>query len=91
MLSNQAVFITSKGLLGLGPLSVKPGQEVWALAGSDFPFILEPLAGVKSWDDKAEGSEYSLVADCFVRGIMMGEAMKEKSISSRKVRSIRVL
>lgn len=91
MLSNQAVFITSKGLLGLGPLSVKPGQEVWVLTGSDFPFILEPLAGVKSWDDKAEGSDYSLVADCFVRGIMMGEAMKEESISSRKVRSIRVL
>lgn len=91
ILSNQAVFITSKGLLGLGPLSVKPGQEVWALAGSDFPFILEPLAGMKPWDNKAQWSEYSLVADCFVRGIMMGEVIKEESISSQEVRSIRVL
>lgn len=91
ILPNQAVFITRSGLLGLGPLTTKPGQEVWVLAHSKFPFILAPLAQEAGAGESsgANNDKYSMVGNCFVRGIMMGEALQRSGTS--KQRDIRVL
>ena len=36
-------FTTSDGLLGFGPATMLPGDEIWVLFGSKVPFILRPL------------------------------------------------
>lgn len=98
VLPNQAVFITRSGFFGLGPLTTKPGQDVWVLAHSKFPFIMAPLAQEAESGDSsgADSDEYSMVGDCFVRGIMMGEALQRSSTSEQRSstseqRNIRVL
>ncbi|CAN8104890.1 unnamed protein product [Discula destructiva] len=84
MLSQQALFITQKGLVGIGPVNAEPGQEVWVLSRSKFPFILAPSAKPDPVVSPSNHEEYTLVADCFVRGIMMGEAVTTDSIAEKR-------
>lgn len=60
------LFRTSKGYLGLGPEILKPGDVVAVIFGAKVPFILRP-----------EGDHYLLLGDCYVHGIMKGEAVEE--------------
>lgn len=53
----------SHGHLGLGPLSMKEGDEIYVLPGSRTPFVLRPTTTKK----------YQLIGDCFVHGAMDGE------------------
>lgn len=41
-ISNQTFFLSEKGMLGLGPLDTKTGDEIWVLDGGNVPFILRP-------------------------------------------------
>lgn len=36
----RRLYTTKRGYLGLGPMSLKEGDEVWVLAGSRVPFVL---------------------------------------------------
>ncbi|CAH0057098.1 unnamed protein product [Clonostachys solani] len=64
-------FITSQGYIGQAPQSVgigrSEGDKVVLIAGCHVPFILRP---------QAEG-RYSVVGDCYLHGIMDGEAWDE--------------
>ncbi|CAI6092927.1 unnamed protein product [Clonostachys chloroleuca] len=64
-------FITSQGYIGQAPQSVEIGRDksdkVVLIAGCHVPFILRP---------QAEG-RYSVVGDCYLHGIMDGEAWDE--------------
>lgn len=55
-----------------------PGDKICVLAGGKLPFILRPL--------EPNTSRFKLVSECFVKGIMDGEAMTDPrwSYSSRK-------
>jgi hypothetical protein len=68
----RAFFITEQGKLGLGPVVVSPGDEICILVRGFVPFALRPnprhVAG--SSDTKF------LKGDCYVHGIMNGEAME---------------
>ncbi|KAE8441123.1 hypothetical protein EG329_005835 [Mollisiaceae sp. DMI_Dod_QoI] len=60
----------SKGvLLGIGPESLKKWDEVWVIAGADVPMVLRPRGN----------GEWSLVGECYVHGIMEGEAVHDVS------------
>ena len=72
---NHRFFITQSGLLGLGPVDVAKGDEVFILLGGNMPFILRkknlPL------DVSQASSLHTLVGDAYVHGIMDGEYADE--------------
>jgi Heterokaryon incompatibility protein (HET)/Ankyrin repeats (3 copies) len=61
----RRLFRTKENLLGLGPRSLRVGDELWILGGTIFPFILRPLPS----------GAYNLVGTSYVHGIMHGEAV----------------
>ncbi|UKZ70861.1 uncharacterized protein TrAtP1_011830 [Trichoderma atroviride] len=73
MLRTHILFITDDGRLGLGPRNVRPGQELWIVGGCRIPLILNPLP--KASDKESEVS-VTFHSECFVYGIMSGEALE---------------
>lgn len=73
MLRTQALFITEDGRLGLGPRNVRPGQELWIIGGCRIPVILNPLPKTS---DKESDVNLTFHSECFVYGIMTGEAVE---------------
>jgi hypothetical protein len=60
----RAMFVTSKGFIGLGPWNAQEGDVVSVLFGGCTPFILRKTAGKEL---------YILVGEAYVYGIMGGE------------------
>lgn len=61
----KSLFSTSTGKIGSSSTATRTGDEIWILAGSDFPFILRPL----------QNGHYELISEVYVRGIMNGQAV----------------
>jgi hypothetical protein len=59
------LITTDKGYFGLAPFSAEPGDKVCILYGGAVPFLLRP-----------RGENYLLVGECYVHGIMHGEALE---------------
>jgi hypothetical protein len=64
-LKSRAFFITESGYMGLGPLGIDTGDMVCILRGCNVPFLI-----------RNENNHYILVGECFVWGLMDGEAVK---------------
>ncbi|KAL7896773.1 heterokaryon incompatibility domain-containing protein [Trichoderma sp. SZMC 28014] len=73
MLRTHVLFITDDGRLGMGPRNVRPGQELWIVGGCRIPVILNILP--KASDKESEVS-VTFHSECFVYGIMSGEAVE---------------
>ncbi|KAF2416989.1 hypothetical protein EJ08DRAFT_600272, partial [Tothia fuscella] len=71
------LIITSDGRLGLGPARVQPDDEVWLLPGSRVPFVLRKTSCVTT--SHLTSRTYELVGECYVHGIMHGEACSEEN------------
>lgn len=78
---NQRFFVTTDGLMGMGPQMMKSGDEVWILFGGRVPFILRPRHSAGEPDNG-----YILVGHAFVYGIMDGEAVSSRRAEQRSVR-----
>ena len=63
-LHGKCIFITEKGLIGVGPAAVRLGDEIFILAGGKLPFILGPTS--------FREDHYVLVGDAYVHGLMQG-------------------
>ena len=70
-LYGRRIFLTEDGTAGLGPQAMLPGDMVCVLYGANVPFILR-----RCWDEEKEQRYYLLVGECFVVGIMEGEAVE---------------
>jgi hypothetical protein len=57
-------FITNDGKLGIGPESTQSGDQIVVLDGARSPFILRALEN---------DSDYALLGDAFILGLMRGE------------------
>ncbi|CAG9986683.1 unnamed protein product [Clonostachys byssicola] len=72
-------FITSQGYIGQAPQSVEIGRDkgdkVVLIAGCHVPFILRP---------QVEG-RYSVVGDCYLHGVMDGEAWDEGRVVAMEI------
>ncbi|KAK5726195.1 hypothetical protein LTR17_012910 [Elasticomyces elasticus] len=75
---DQYLFTTQKGYLGLGD-APEADDEIWILEGGRVPFLLRPYP-----DDSDHAGGFSLVGDCYVHGIMDGEATKLSEESSTR-------
>ena len=67
----RVFFKTKKGYLGLGPAEVQKGNHVVVLFGGSVPFILSQ-----------NQDSYHLVGECYTRGIMDGEVLRDVNIES---------
>jgi len=63
-------FFVSKdeGWLGLAPMEAELGDRIALLEGGSVPYILRPKIGKET--------EYELIGDAYVHGIMDGQAWK---------------
>ncbi|KAK1538806.1 D-isomer specific 2-hydroxyacid dehydrogenase [Colletotrichum costaricense] len=69
MLCYQVLFITQENRLGLGSPNLKPEDNVWILSGGNHPFLLRQVS-----KRRGNADLWEFVGDCFVYGIMYGEA-----------------
>ncbi|CAF9912789.1 MAG: hypothetical protein HETSPECPRED_001201 [Heterodermia speciosa] len=67
----QRFFTTHKDYMGLSDLP-QSNDEIWILFGGSVPFILRPYPA-----NSDHAGSYSLIGDCYVHGIMDGEAIEE--------------
>lgn len=61
---HRRFFIAENGYYGLGPHNMQPQDKIAVLFGARVPFILRPF-----------GNRWKLVGECYVNGIMHGEAI----------------
>lgn len=71
---NRRVFSTESGFLGLGPEILQPGDVVCITVAS-VPLVLRPV-----------NKHFLLVGECYVDGIMNGEAMDTTKIQNLEIR-----
>jgi len=68
---HRALFVTSKGHIGLAPWNAMVGDQVCILSGGKTPFLLRR-------DEEATSKRhYSLVGEAYVCGIMDGEGVRD--------------
>jgi len=65
---------TSGGRLGQMPMKVQLGDWICVLHGANVPYVLHPV------DDE----QFKLVGDCYLHGIMDGEAMDMPALKTRE-------
>jgi hypothetical protein len=78
MVEARSFFITQQGYMGVGPRKLEVNDEVWVLFGSRVSFALRKLQDVAESEirDKSD-KRYLSIGECYVHGIMKGEALKE--------------
>ncbi|KIW16866.1 hypothetical protein PV08_04056 [Exophiala spinifera] len=74
---NRRLFMTAGGKLGIGPAGTKRGDYLYLLAGATHPCLLRQV--------KYRLDLYQLVGECYVHGIMNGEATKMAMTSTAPV------
>ncbi len=68
----RRLLLTSSGNIGLAPSRAAPGDLVVVLLGAPVPHVLR----------KRDDGGYTLVGECYVHGIMAGEALAHLDLSS---------
>ncbi|TGJ86809.1 hypothetical protein E0Z10_g1990 [Xylaria hypoxylon] len=63
--TDKRFFITRDGRMGIGPESMKEGDEVAILFGAKVPFVL-----------RRSGPIYILIGECYIAGMMKGEPVE---------------
>lgn len=58
--------MTDDGYYGLGPKTVQQNDMVWFLFGAKIPVVLRAIGG----------GQRVLVGDCYIHGLMDGEAVR---------------
>ncbi|KAH6665380.1 heterokaryon incompatibility protein-domain-containing protein [Halenospora varia] len=83
----RSFFVTSKGIIGLGPRDLQDGDFLCLFAGSKVPCILRQQERSSNEDtqaanvDAATGQtnygKFQLLGECYVHGLMRGELVPE--------------
>lgn len=64
--TDRVLFATTKGLLGLGPKSIRPGDEVWLVQDARMLFTVRPT----------KYGDHTLLGETYAYRCMNGELMK---------------
>jgi hypothetical protein len=82
-LLDRRFAISEKGYFGLVPEETQPGDRICILYGGQTPFILRRVKEVRETLEKGSrdlggnGAIYQLVGECYIHGIMDGEAYSQ--------------
>lgn len=71
----RCLFRTQEQRLGLGLKTVRPGDEIWLLAGGRVPYVLRRL----------QHGKYRFLGEAYVYGIMLGEAWPQDGLSQSQI------
>lgn len=71
----SSIFTTDDGFIGIGPAFVEPGDHVFVVAGASYPLILRTSTTTPL--------RYTYVGECYLAGIMQGEATGQSFASWR--------
>ncbi|KAF2808586.1 uncharacterized protein BDZ99DRAFT_390923 [Mytilinidion resinicola] len=63
---DRRFFLTKDDRMGIGPRTMKEGDIIAVLFGGKVPFVLRPL-----------GTRYRFIGECYVPGLMKGEAVEQ--------------
>jgi hypothetical protein len=75
----RSFFTTQSGRMGLCPRQTRPGDLVVVLYGGNVPYILRPLPGLNSSSGRVDRMPFfKFVGECYVHGMMDGEAIIEQ-------------
>ena len=69
--AGRKLITTAKGYLGLGTSLARKGDAICILRGCSMPVILRPVVDGTRCED---ATRWTLVGECYVHGIMDGEA-----------------
>jgi hypothetical protein len=72
----RVLFCTDTGYMGLGPDSIRVGDEACILEGGKVPYILR----------EADNGHCSLVGECYISGAMHGELVSRDKFNPSKVK-----
>lgn len=75
-----SIFKTSEGHIGLGPKGMANGDIICVLMGYRLPVVLRDV-----------GSGYQLVGDCYIQGLMDGEALKLVEEGKAEISTFRII
>jgi hypothetical protein len=75
---SRSFFISRTGYMGIGPLAVKEGDMICILLGCNIPLLI-----------RKEDDYHVLVGECFVWGLMDGEAMEGRTDDDYKLFCLR--
>ncbi|TVY88090.1 Heterokaryon incompatibility protein 6,OR allele, partial [Lachnellula willkommii] len=70
-ISSRDFFISTSGYMGVGPKALEEGDMICVIPGCNVPLLI-----------RKEGDHHLLVGECFVWGLMDGEAMEGKNVDS---------
>ena len=77
---HRRLYTTSKGYIGLGPLSTQVGDEIWIIYDARMPLALRPQPENNNPPENANQSReverFRLVGETYLHGFMYGEALK---------------
>ncbi|KAK4163359.1 heterokaryon incompatibility protein-domain-containing protein [Cladorrhinum sp. PSN259] len=73
----RRLFTTSMGKNGVGPVSMRRGDQVCIIYGTPTPFIVRKLG-----TGPGQELEYELVGECYIDSFMHGEALENVMASS---------
>ncbi|KAI1387504.1 heterokaryon incompatibility protein-domain-containing protein [Hypoxylon trugodes] len=71
---HRRFFITTENLMGIGPETMEKDDIIVILFGGKVPYVVRELGE----------NEYSFIGECYVPGLMFGEAVKQWRESGRK-------
>lgn len=77
-ISNGRFCASKRGFAGLVPHQAKVGDQICIFHGGAVPFVLRK--------NKAQENCYSLIGECYIHGIMYGEALKSYSTEAEGIR-----
>jgi hypothetical protein len=70
------IFTTDDGFVGLGPVFLEPRDQIFVVAGAIYPLIFRKSPATRS--------RYTYIGECYLAGIMQGEATAESFASWRR-------
>ncbi|OCK73897.1 hypothetical protein K432DRAFT_257846, partial [Lepidopterella palustris CBS 459.81] len=62
----RKLFSTTNGYIGIGDITLEPGDLACVLLGGRTPFILRPV----------DHGKYRYIGECYLHGTMLGEALQ---------------
>ncbi|ORY13402.1 heterokaryon incompatibility protein-domain-containing protein [Clohesyomyces aquaticus] len=62
--------VTANGYIGIVPAGIQEGDRICVICGATVPFVLRPTSKLGDGDSEA----FQLVGDCYIDGLMGGEA-----------------
>jgi hypothetical protein len=87
-LSRRRLFITKLGYIGNGPAKMERSDDVFILCGGKMPLLLRPDSSETFQQGLSSEPRplHTLVGDCYIHGIMDGEAASDFEYRSQPVR-----